>query len=246
VKHATPCGISAADDLPSAFRKAYEGDPLAAFGGIVALNKPVDLETASTITSIDKLLEVIVAPAYDPDALKLLRDRWKNVRLLEVGPVEPGRVDANEFHMHKIVGGFLVQQRDRVGFDPAAAKTVSQRKPTAAEMADLKLAWLACKHVKSNAIVLARDGMTVGIGGGQVDRVGAARIAITKAGDRARGSVAASDAFFPFPDGPQLLLDAGVTAIIHPGGSVRDQETLEVVDRAKAAMVLTGQRHFRH
>jgi phosphoribosylaminoimidazolecarboxamide formyltransferase/IMP cyclohydrolase len=246
VKHATPCGFATAHDLATAFRKAFEGDPLAAFGGIVALNKPVDLETANAITSIDKLLEVIVAPSYDPTALKLLRERWKNVRILEVGAIEPGKFDPNEFHMHKILGGFLVQQRDLEGWKDDAIKVVSKRKPTAQEMIDLKVAWLACKHVKSNAIVLAKDSMTVGIGGGQVDRVGAARIAIEKAGDRARGSVAASDAFFPFPDGPQLLLDAGVTAIIHPGGSVRDHESLEVANQFGAAMVLTGQRHFKH
>jgi phosphoribosylaminoimidazolecarboxamide formyltransferase/IMP cyclohydrolase len=246
VKHATPCGFATADDLATAFHKAYEGDPLAAFGGIVALNNPVDLAAASAITSIDKLLEVIVAPSYHDDALKLLRERWKNVRLLEVGPVDPSRIDPEEVHMHKILGGYLVQQRDTLGFDRGAIKVVSRRTPTDQEMADLEVAWLACKHVKSNAIVLAKDRMTVGIGGGQVDRVGAARIAIAKAAARARGSVAASDAFFPFPDGPQLLLDGGVTAIIHPGGSVRDQETLDLVDRSNAAMVLTGQRHFRH
>jgi phosphoribosylaminoimidazolecarboxamide formyltransferase/IMP cyclohydrolase len=246
VKHATPCGFATAPDLATAFRNAFEGDPLAAFGGIVALNKPVDLETANAITSIDKLLEVIVAPTYELAALKLLRERWKNVRILEVGAIEPGKFDANELHMHKIVGGFLVQQRDLEGFTEASLKVVSKRQPTGQEMNDLKVAWLCCKHVKSNAIVLAKDAMVVGIGGGQVDRVGAAAIAIAKAGDRARGSAAASDAFFPFPDGPQKLLDAGVTAIIHPGGSVRDNESLEIVNRAGAAMVLTGQRHFKH
>ena len=247
VKHATPCGYASASDLPGAFRKAYESDPLAAFGGIVALNKKVDLATAQAITDIDKLLEVIVAPAYDDDALKLLSTRWKNVRLLEVGALEtPEKFDRSELHMHKIVGGFLTQERDLLGIADDGLKVVSHRKPSEQEISDLKLAWLTCKHVKSNAIVLARDGATVGIGGGQVDRVGAARIAIEKAGERAKGSVAASDAFFPFPDGPKLLLAAGVTAIIHPGGSVRDQETLEVVNAAGAAMVVTGQRHFKH
>ncbi|MDB5293716.1 MAG: cyclohydrolase / Phosphoribosylaminoimidazolecarboxamide formyltransferase [Phycisphaerales bacterium] len=247
VKHATPCGFAAADALPEAFRKAYEGDPLAAFGGIVALNKPVDLATAEAITGIDKLLEVIVAPSYDDEALKLLRTRWKNVRLLAVGPVATlESADRDEFHMHKIVGGYLMQQRDLAGFDQAAMKVVSDRQPTPQEWADLKVAWLACKHVKSNAIVLASDQMMVGAGGGQVDRVNAARIAVAKAGARAKGAVAASDAFFPFPDGPQLLLDAGVTAIIHPGGSVKDKESLEVANKAGAAMVLTGQRHFKH
>ena len=244
VKHTTPCGAAVADDLPAAFRRAFEGDPLAAFGGIVALNRSIDLATAQAITSIDKLLEVIVAPDFQPDALKLLRERWKNVRLLEVGPV--GHLDSSELHMHKIVGGMLVQQRDLLGVDTANWKIVSNRKPTDREMTDLKFAWLVCKHVKSNAIVVAKDGMLMGAGAGQMDRPSAARIAISKAGQRVRGCVAASDAFFPFPDAPQLLLEAGVTAIIHPGGSLRDQDTLDVVNKANAAMVVTGQRHFKH
>jgi phosphoribosylaminoimidazolecarboxamide formyltransferase/IMP cyclohydrolase len=246
VKHATPCGYATADDLSTAFMRAYEGDPLAAFGGIVVLNQPVNLEVASTITGIDKLLEVIVAPRYDDDALKLLRDRWKNVRILEVGELQRGQNDPAELHMHKIVGGYLVQQRDLAGFDEASLKVVSKRPPSEQELADLKLAWLACKHVKSNAITLAKNNMLVGVGGGQVDRVGAAGIALQKAGDRAKGAVAASDAFFPFPDGPRLLLDAGITAIIHPGGSVRDAEAVAVADEFNTAMVVTGQRHFRH
>ena len=267
VKHATPCGAAIADELPMAFRKAFEADPLAAFGGIVALNRDVDLATAQAVTSIDKLLEVIVAPRYDDDALKLLRERWKNVRLLEVGPLQRGSAvsaehmpperhalgrdaqatfDASELAMHKIVGGYLVQQRDLVGSDDANWKVVSTRQPTDAERRDLRFTWLVCKHVKSNAIVLAKDGQTTGIGGGQVDRVGAARQAVEKAGARASGSIAASDAFFPFPDGPKRLLEAGITAIIQPGGSVRDQDTIDTVNRAGAAMVFTAQRHFRH
>jgi phosphoribosylaminoimidazolecarboxamide formyltransferase/IMP cyclohydrolase len=246
VKHATPCGFATADNLPTAFANAFAGDSLAAFGGIVALNKTVDLATATAITSIDKLLEVIVAPSYDIDALKLLRDRWKNVRILEVGPIHFGKFDPEEFHMHKITGGFLTQQRDLEGWNPRTIKVVSDRQPSDKELNDLKIAWLACKHVKSNAIVLAKDGMVVGVGGGQVDRVGAAGIAIAKAGARAKGCVAASDAFFPFPDGPKLLLEAGVTAIVHPGGSLRDQESLNIVNQSNAAMVLTGLRHFKH
>ncbi len=244
VKHTTPCGCAVADDLPTAFTRAFEGDPLAAFGGIVALNRPIDARTAAAITSIDKLLEVIVAPSFELDALKMLRDRWKNVRLLEVGPV--ARFDANELHMHKIVGGLLVQQRDLLGLDEAGWKAVTERKPTEKEMNDLRFAWLVCKHVKSNAIVVAKDEMLMGAGAGQMDRPSAARLAIAKAADRVRGCVAASDAFFPFPDAPQLLLDAGVTAIIQPGGSLKDQDSIEVANRAGAAMVLTGQRHFKH
>jgi len=190
------------------------------------------------------VLDVIVAPSYAHDARALLRQRWKNVRLLEVGPL--GKFDANELHMHKIVGGFLVQQRDLVGIDEMSWKVVSKRQPTPKEMEDLKFAWLVCKHVKSNAIVVAKDQMLLGAGAGQMDRPSAARLAISKAGDRVKGSVAASDAFFPFPDAPELLLKAGVTAIIHPGGSLKDADSINVVDQAGAAMVTTGQRHFKH
>jgi phosphoribosylaminoimidazolecarboxamide formyltransferase/IMP cyclohydrolase len=249
VKHATPCGFATAQDLPSAFRNAFAGDPLAAFGGIVAVNQPIDRATAEAITSIDKLLEVIVAPSFEPDALELLKTRWKNVRLLEVGPVVKNgkvRTDKEEVAAHKIVGGWLVQERDLAGLNESDWKVVSQRQPTQQELSDLRVAWLACKHVKSNAIVIARNGMMLGSGAGQQDRVNACRIAIAKAGTRSRGAVAASDAFFPFPDGPQLLLDAGVTALIHPGGSVKDQETIDLVNQRGAAMILTGQRHFRH
>jgi phosphoribosylaminoimidazolecarboxamide formyltransferase/IMP cyclohydrolase len=244
VKHTTPCGCATAQDLPTAFKRAYEGDPLAAFGGIVALNKPVDLATAQAITSVDKLLEVIVAPSYADDALQLLRERWKNVRLLAVGEIQS--FDRSEHHLHKIVGGYLVQERDLIGLNEADWKVVTKRPPTEQEMRDLRFAWLVCKHVKSNAIVLAGQQMLLGTGAGQVDRVNAARIAVAKAGDRARGTVAASDAFFPFPDGPQLLLESGIKAIIQPGGSVRDQESIDAVNRADGTMIFTTQRHFMH
>jgi len=244
VKHATPCGCAVAENPSDAFRRAFEGDPLAAFGGIVALNRPVDRDVALAITSIDKLLEVIVAPGFTEDGLALLQDRWKNVRLLQVEPL--GTVDPQEFHMHKITGGFLLQERDLAGVNETTWKVVSRRSPTAAEMADLKFAWLACKHVKSNAIVVCKDRMLLGAGAGQMDRPSAAKLAIEKAGKRAAGAVAASDAFFPFPDAPRLLLDAGVTAIVHPGGSLKDQETLNLIDERGAALVLTGQRHFKH
>jgi phosphoribosylaminoimidazolecarboxamide formyltransferase/IMP cyclohydrolase len=244
VKHTTPCGCAAAADLPTAFRRAFDGDPLAAFGGIVALNKPVDLATARAITGIDKLLEVIVAPGYADDALALLRERWKNVRLLDVGPVD--KIDPSEMHLHKIVGGYLVQQRDLTGLNESDWKIASNRPPTEKELADLRFAWLVCKHVKSNAIVVAKDRMLLGAGAGQMDRPSAARLAISKAGDRIANAVASSDAFFPFPDGPTLLLDAGVTAIIHPGGSLKDQDTIDLVNERNAALILTGQRHFKH
>ncbi len=244
VKHATPCGCAVAGNPADAFRRAFEGDPLAAFGGIVALNRPVDRDAAMAIASIDKLLEVIVAPGFTEDALALLKDRWKNVRLLRVEPL--GTVDPEEFHVHKITGGFLVQERDLAGVDEMSWKVTSRRSPSAAEMVDLKFAWLACKHVKSNAIVICKDGMLLGAGAGQMDRPSAAKLAIEKAGKRAAGAVAASDAFFPFPDAPRLLLDAGVTAIVHPGGSLKDQETVNLMDERGAALVVTGQRHFKH
>ena len=244
VKHTTPCGCATAATLPEAFGRAYAGDPLAAFGGIVALNREVDLAAATAITSIDKLLEVIVAPSFDEEALELLQQRWKNVRLLEVGPI--AGYDPAELHMHKIVGGYLVQQRDTLGLDEVGWKVPTERKPTDKEMADLRFAWLVCKHVKSNAIVIAADGMLLGAGAGQMDRPSAARLAVAKAGPRAAGAVAASDAFFPFPDGPEILLNAGVTALIHPGGSLKDQLTIDLLNQRRATLVLTGQRHFKH
>jgi phosphoribosylaminoimidazolecarboxamide formyltransferase/IMP cyclohydrolase len=149
--------------------------------------------------------------------------------------------------MHKIVGGYLIQQRDLAGVEGSAGwKVATERKPTETELADLKFAWLVCKHVKSNAIAVAKDGMLLGAGAGQMDRPSAARLAVAKAGERAKGAVAASDAFFPFPDGPEVLLDAGITAIIHPGGSLKDQDTIDLANRRGAAVVLTGQRHFKH
>jgi phosphoribosylaminoimidazolecarboxamide formyltransferase/IMP cyclohydrolase len=244
VKHTTPCGCATSADLPSAFRRAFEGDPLAAFGGIVAVNREVDLPTSQAITSIDKLLEVIVAPGFAADALALLKDRWKNVRLLAVGKL--GRPDDAELHLHKIAGGYLLQQRDLAGIDESNWKVVSKRQPNEKELSDLKFAWLVCKHTKSNAIVVCKDQMLLGAGAGQMDRPSAARLAIEKAGSRIDASVAASDAFFPFPDGPALLLNAGVTAIVHPGGSLKDQETINLVDAKNAAMILTGKRHFKH
>ncbi|MGN6724290.1 MAG: bifunctional phosphoribosylaminoimidazolecarboxamide formyltransferase/IMP cyclohydrolase [Tepidisphaeraceae bacterium] len=244
VKHATPCGVGAAEDLATAFERAYASDPVAAFGGIVAVNVPIDEATAARIVEGQKFLEVVVAPSYSAAAMETLKTRWKNVRLLEVsGAMTP---DAGELSMHNIVGGILVQDRDVVGIVDSEWKTVSQRAATAAEMETLRTAWLACKHVKSNAIVIAREGATVGIGGGQVDRVGACRIAVQKAGERAKGAVAASDAFFPFADGPKILIDAGVTAIVQPGGSVRDQETINLCNQRNVALIFTGRRHFRN
>jgi phosphoribosylaminoimidazolecarboxamide formyltransferase/IMP cyclohydrolase len=244
VKHATPCGAAIAADLPTAFRRAFDGDPLAAFGGIVALSHNVDLATATAITSIDKLLEVIVAPAFDADALDLLRSRWKNCRLLATGPL--GTMDSSQLTHHRIAGGYLLQQRDLLSLEETGWKVASARQPSEAEWRDLRTTWVICKYVKSNAIAIGAGGMLLGAGAGQMDRPSAARLAIAKAAERAKGAVAASDAFFPFPDGPELLLTAGVTAIIHPGGSLNDKLTIDLINQHNAALVLTGQRHFRH
>ena len=250
VKHATPCGFGIGKTMVQAFERAYTGDPLAAFGGVLAVGNKVDLAVAQALVKAGDgkwFAEVIVAPAYDADALDLLKNRWKNVRLLDVGPISnTDHADRSLLMSHAIVGGYLFQERDLAGVDRPTWKVVSKRPPTEQELIDLKVAWLACKHVKSNAVVLAKDGAAVGVGGGQVDRVNASRIAVGKAGDRATGSVAASDAFFPFSDGPQLLLSAGVTALIHPGGSVRDQDSIDLADQFGATMILTGQRHFKH
>jgi phosphoribosylaminoimidazolecarboxamide formyltransferase/IMP cyclohydrolase len=244
VKHATPCGLAVGLSAAEAFTKAYEGDPLAAFGGIVALSAEVDHDAARVITAIDKLLEVIVAPSFTPEALELLKSRWKNCRLLSVGPL--GHPDPREQSCHRIVGGLLVQDRDLPDHDESEWTVPTKRKPTEEELSDLTFAFAACKHVKSNAIAIVGGGMLLGAGAGQMDRMTASQLAVEKAGPRAKGAVAGSDAFFPFPDGPELLLSAGITAIIHPGGSLRDGESVALADRYNATMVLTGRRHFRH
>lgn len=250
VKHATPCGLGTAGDLKTAFEKTYAGDPVAAFGGIIALNKTVDLATAQAMTSAEGgkwFLEVMVAPSYTPEALELLKNRWKNVRILEVGAVNTNaQADPSELHLHKIVGGYLVQGRDLLGADRSSWKVVSTRQPGEQELRNMEIAWLACKHVKSNAVTIANEDMLVGAGAGQQERMTCCKIASEKAGARARGGAAASDAFFPFADGPKFLLEAGVTAIIHPGGSIRDQDTIDLVNQRNQVLVFTGQRHFRH
>jgi phosphoribosylaminoimidazolecarboxamide formyltransferase/IMP cyclohydrolase len=250
VKHATPCGFATGSELVTAFQKAYAGDPQAAFGGIIALNKPVDLKTAQAMVGAEDgkwFLEVMLAPSYAADALELLKTRWKNVRILEVGPIGTNaNADPSELHLHKIVGGYLVQQRDLLGVDRSAWKVMSKKQPTEQDIRNMSIAWLACKHVKSNAVTIANDDMLVGAGAGQQERMTCCKIAKEKAGARAKGGAAASDAFFPFKDGPEFLMDAGVTAVIHPGGSIRDQDTIDLCNQRDAVLVFTGQRHFRH
>ncbi len=250
LKHNNPCGAAVADDPASAFERAYEGDPVSAFGGIVALNRPVDRATAERMAAPGRFLEAIVAPGFEPDAFEWLTTKptWRNsVRLIDLGaPIGPDVPPALGFDLRRIEGGLLVQDWDRLEPDPAAGTIATRRAPTDAERTDLAFAWRVCAAVKSNAIVLASGGQLVGVGAGQMSRLDSVRIAVEKAGPRARGAVLASDAFFPFRDGPDVAAAAGVTAIIQPGGSKRDDETVQACDEHGIAMILTGRRHFRH
>ena len=256
VKHTNPCGCAVGLTLDAAFEKAYAGDPLAAFGGIVALNRQVDLKTSTTITQPGpdgkvKFLEVILAPGYDHEALAMLRERWKNVRLLSLGDLgDPGRRDRSQIDLKSIVGGVLVQQRDLAEMTPGPWRLVAGPQPDEQTMQSLHVAWCSVKHVKSNAITIARDAALIGAGAGQMDRVQSCWIAVSKANvdgqDRCAGAVAASDAFFPFTDGPTVLIDAGIKAIVQPGGSKRDQDTIDVCRDANVSLLMTGRRHFRH
>ncbi|MGQ0676565.1 MAG: bifunctional phosphoribosylaminoimidazolecarboxamide formyltransferase/IMP cyclohydrolase, partial [Rhodospirillales bacterium] len=251
VKHANPCGAAEAESLAEAYGRAFDCDPVSAFGGIVACNRALDGAAAERIAKI--FVEVIVAPDADADARRILAAK-PNLRLLVTGgvpdPAAPG------FALRSLAGGFLVQTRDAGRVTREDLKVMTKRAPTEAELGDLLFAWKVCKHTKSNAIVYARGGATVGIGAGQMSRVDAARIGAIKSADAAKaakrdrpgtvGSVAASDAFFPFPDGLIAAAEAGATALIQPGGSMRDPEVVAEADKRGLAMVATGMRHFRH
>jgi phosphoribosylaminoimidazolecarboxamide formyltransferase/IMP cyclohydrolase len=242
IKHANPCGVAIGANVADAHRRAHECDPISAFGGVIAVNRQVSVEMAHQVAEI--FTEVIVAPGYDEGAVEILQGK-KNIRILEC-PMDQ-RVPGAE--IRTISGGLLMQHADRVdapGDDPSAWTLAAGRPASPEVLADLAFAWKACRAVKSNAILLAADGASVGVGMGQVNRVDSCRLAVQRAGDRARGSVAASDAFFPFEDGPQILIDAGVSAIVQPGGSVRDQLTIEAAEKAGVTMYFTGTRHFFH
>lgn len=246
IKHTNPCGCAAASDLARAFARAYDGDPQAAFGGIIALNRPVDAATAETMVP-RQFVEVVIAPHFTAEALELLttKPKWKaNVRLLAVGDWQA--VPAGARYAKNVLGGLLLQDYDTLGWQPDALTVASKRVPSATELQDLAFAWLVCKHLKSNAICVVKDRELVGAGAGQMSRVNATWIATSLAKERARGAVAASDAFFPFPDGLQTLAAAGVTAVVQPGGSKGDAAVIAAADQAGMAMVLTGVRHFRH
>jgi phosphoribosylaminoimidazolecarboxamide formyltransferase/IMP cyclohydrolase len=239
IKHANPCGIAVAPDVATAHRRAHECDPVSAFGGVIATNVPVSLAMAETVSEI--FTEVVLAPGYEDGAVELLSKK-PSIRLLKVAS---GVADPAEFR--PINGGLLMQVSDRLQApgDEPSAWTLATGEPLA-DLSDLAFAWRSVRAVKSNAILLAKDGATVGVGMGQVNRVDSCKLAVARAGDRAAGSVAASDAFFPFADGPQVLIDAGVRAIVQPGGSVRDEETVAACKVAGVTMYLTGTRHFFH
>ncbi|MEA2647325.1 MAG: phosphoribosylaminoimidazolecarboxamide formyltransferase / cyclohydrolase [Chloroflexota bacterium] len=237
IKHTNPCGAATGASLVDAYRRAYECDPTSAFGGIVALNDECDADTAAAIAEI--FVEVVAAPAFSQGAREALAAK-KKLRLLEVAPVTPG------VQVKPVTGGFLAQDPDVLLVAREDMRSVGARQPSDEEWAALLLAWRVVKHVKSNAIVLVRDLAAVGVGAGQMSRVESVQLAAQRAGDRARGSVLASDAFFPMPDGIEAAADAGVTAIIQPGGSIKDGEVLAAADARGLAMVYTGHRHFRH
>ncbi len=240
LKHTNPCGLASRESLREAYTLALSGDPVAAFGGVVASNRPVDLPTAEEINRTH--YDAILAPGFSEEALALLSQK-KSLRVIKV-PFPETEQEGLEFR--NVRGGFLVQTWDRIATDELFPTQVSKRQPTAGELDDLLFGWRAVKAIKSNAIALVKDSVLLGMGAGQPSRVESVSIALKKAGDKAAGAVLASDAFFPFADGPELALEAGVTAIIEPGGSVRDDEVIEAVDRHGAAMVFTGARHFKH
>ena len=240
VKHTNPCGLAVHPDQPTAYQRAFEGDSVSAYGGIVGFNRPVTAATADAMRGV--LFDIIVAPAYEPDAIPILKRR-RRTRILEV---EPAISPFDGLDVRTVSGGALVQTPDSIEEDPRSWEVPTERKPTDSELRDLGFAWKACKHIKSNTMVLAKDNTLVGMGAGQPNRVTSVHLALRIAGDKARGSVLASDAFIPFPDSVEMAAEGGVTAIAQPGGSIRDSDSVAAADRLGVSMVLTGTRHFRH
>lgn len=241
VKHSTPCGIGVGEDLYQAYMKAFNADPVSIFGGIVALNRTVDAKTAEEMNKI--FIDIVIAPSYTEEALGILKKK-KNIRIMKLADIEhiePGKLD-----IKKVNGGILLQEEDQKDFDMQELKYVTEQKPSEEDMKNLMFAWKAVKHVKSNAIVIAKDNMTLGIGGGQVNRIWPTEMSLERAGEKAKGAVLASDAFFPFNDVVQAAAKAGIKAIIQPGGSLRDQDSIDECNKHGIAMVFTGMRHFRH
>ncbi len=260
VKHMNPCGCAIDEDICQAYRKAYEGDVVSAFGGIVALNRKVNIDLAQTImesySRFGKALgaggffaEVIIAPEFDRDAIEIIRTlkAWgSRVRLVETGPIDRAAIDSNEYDVRCIVGGLLMQKRDLIGWEPDLLTYPTKTKPTKEQLENLRIAWLAAKHTKSNTIVLVKNKKVIGVGAGQMNRVESGLIAFKHAGEESIGCVLASDAFFPVPDNVENAAKAGVAAVVQPGGSKKDDEVITAADKHKIAMVFTGKRHFKH
>ncbi|MFC1897386.1 bifunctional phosphoribosylaminoimidazolecarboxamide formyltransferase/IMP cyclohydrolase [Chloroflexota bacterium] len=244
IKHTNPCGLASHNDIAEAYRRALSGDPVAAFGGIVASNRTIDLATAKEISKT--FYEIVIAPEYEAEALKVLK-RKKDLRILVAElPPNYGATPAGYLDFRRVKGGFLVQSSDSLVEGDVNLKTVTKREPTKAEIEDLLFAWRAVKHVKSNAIILVKDKTLLGMGAGQPSRIISAQIAKEKAGEKTKGSVLASDAMFPFPDVVEAAAEGSVTAIIQPGGSIRDEDSIKAADEHNIAMVFTGTRHFKH
>ncbi|MFN9692369.1 MAG: bifunctional phosphoribosylaminoimidazolecarboxamide formyltransferase/IMP cyclohydrolase [Synechococcaceae cyanobacterium] len=241
IKHTNPCGVASASSIAAAVRRALDADPVSAFGGIVALNDELDDAAASALTGL--FLECVVAPAVRPEARQRLASK-ANLRVLELPQSALAALDRRQ--LRSVLGGVLEQERDDQLSDPSCWQVATRRAPSAAEQADLAFAWRVVRHVRSNAIVVATDGQSLGIGAGQTNRVGSAQLALAAAGDRARGAVLASDGFFPFDDTVRLAASHGITAVIHPGGSLRDSDSIAACDELGLAMLITGQRHFLH
>lgn len=246
IKHTNPCGLACDDTLVEAYKKAHAGDPISAFGGIIGCNRTLDADTASEINQL--FYEAVIAPEYTPAALEILRQK-KNIRLLATHtPLDASESAAKRstyLDLRSLKGGLLIQTPDAPG-EEAAYRVVTEREPTLEEVTDMMFAWKVVKHVKSNAIVLAHKLAVLGVGAGQMNRVASVQLALERAAERARGSVLASDAYFPFSDSVEAAAKAGITAIIQPGGSIRDEESIRMANRYAIAMILTGQRHFRH
>jgi len=244
IKHTNPCGLASHEDIAEAYRRAFSGDEVAAFGGIVASNRKVTLGMAQAIKPV--FYEIVIAPEYDPEALELLKTK-KDLRILVADlPLGYGKAEVPYNDIRRVRGGFLVQESDSLPEDEIKMTTATNRAPTEAEISDLLFAWRTAKHVKSNAIMLAKDKTVIGMGAGQPSRIISAQIAIEKAADKVKGSVLASDAMFPFPDVVEAAAAAGVTAIIQPGGSIRDDLSIKAANEHNIAMVFTGVRHFKH
>jgi phosphoribosylaminoimidazolecarboxamide formyltransferase / IMP cyclohydrolase len=245
VKHANACGVAVDTTIEGAYERAFECDPKSAFGGIVALNQNVSLELAQELAANPKA-DVLIAPSFDAEGLELLKSKRKNMRVIEAQKPNQDKPSQDNFELRRLDAGFLVQQMDKVILDRSQWNVVSKAQPTEAQWQDLELAWLVCAYTKSNAVVLVKNGQALGIGAGQQSRVDSVDIAVKKAAGRAKGGACASDAFFPFRDGLDAAAQSGVSAIIQPGGSVKDQEIIDAADEHGLVMVLTGMRHFRH